>query len=183
MDWILANINLAAGLSGAWVIRDGKLCGSVYAAYDKSPYLHMLPAEGTFLDIFSMLPVSAARVATSVDCTAVRVPSSKGYVSDLNSHVLESDSGESARPQPLWAPSRRQPDTCPSCGRTVGNEWEWQPGPNGPNTLCTSCGLGKSRFFCFVLVCIGSQTARRLRWQNGSQACSRDSFCQPLYKN
>jgi peptide-N4-(N-acetyl-beta-glucosaminyl)asparagine amidase len=57
----------ARGLSGSWVIREGKLCGSIYAAYDRSPYLHMVPAEDIFQDIDQLLGTSDTRVATPVD--------------------------------------------------------------------------------------------------------------------
>lgn len=53
------------GISGAWVIRNTELCGIVYAAYDHSPYLHMIPAHTVFLDISRML--SASRVGTYID--------------------------------------------------------------------------------------------------------------------
>lgn len=55
------------GLSGSWVVREGKLCGSIYAAYDRSPYLHMLPAESIFQDVAKLLTTSNIRVATPQD--------------------------------------------------------------------------------------------------------------------
>ncbi|KAF2010599.1 hypothetical protein BU24DRAFT_427715 [Aaosphaeria arxii CBS 175.79] len=54
------------GMSGSWVVRDGQLCGIIYAAYDRSPYLHMLTADQVFGDIESMLGHSV-RVATPAD--------------------------------------------------------------------------------------------------------------------
>lgn len=53
-------------MSGSWVIRDEKLCGIVYAAYDRSPYLHMLPAENVLKDISEFLKTSSVRVANAV---------------------------------------------------------------------------------------------------------------------
>ncbi|OCK81911.1 hypothetical protein K432DRAFT_424542, partial [Lepidopterella palustris CBS 459.81] len=55
------------GLSGAWVVREGKLCGIIYAAYDRSPYLHMLPAEGMFQNIAKLVQASIVRVANAQD--------------------------------------------------------------------------------------------------------------------
>src|SRR4051794_12788976 len=54
-------------MSGSWVVRDGKLCGVVYAGYERSPYLHMLPTEEIFQDIAELLEASTVRVATAAD--------------------------------------------------------------------------------------------------------------------
>ncbi|KAH4401338.1 hypothetical protein HBI81_223020 [Parastagonospora nodorum] len=57
----------AAGISGAWVVRNEKLCGIIYAAYETSPYLHMLSAESVFQEIQAMIPGQDVRVATDED--------------------------------------------------------------------------------------------------------------------
>ncbi|KAH7070517.1 hypothetical protein BKA63DRAFT_78513 [Paraphoma chrysanthemicola] len=57
----------AHGLSGSWVVREGKLCGVIYAAYDLSPYLHMLPAERMFQDIAEVVQTPIVRVANAQD--------------------------------------------------------------------------------------------------------------------
>lgn len=57
----------AHGMSGSWVVRGGTLYGIVYAAYDRSPYLHMLPAENLFRDIAELLQASEVRVAKAQD--------------------------------------------------------------------------------------------------------------------
>jgi hypothetical protein len=59
----MLNISIAHGLSGSWVIREGKLCGIIYAAYTLSPYLHMFSAEKMFQDIAEVLQTSIPRVA------------------------------------------------------------------------------------------------------------------------
>ena len=46
---------LVAGISGSWVVRQGTLCGIVYAAYEQTPYLHMLCAEDIFRDLSEFL--------------------------------------------------------------------------------------------------------------------------------
>jgi hypothetical protein len=61
-------------LSGSWVVREGKLCGVVYAAYDRSPYLHMLPAEEMFQNIAEFLQASVVRVANAQDIEGTQEP-------------------------------------------------------------------------------------------------------------
>ncbi|KAF2681468.1 hypothetical protein K458DRAFT_457051 [Lentithecium fluviatile CBS 122367] len=55
------------GLSGSWAVRDGKLCGIVYAAYSSSPYMHIIPAERVFQDIARVFGPSIPRVASVQD--------------------------------------------------------------------------------------------------------------------
>lgn len=50
-------------MSGSWVVRDGNLYGSIYAAYDRSPYLHMIPAENIIQNISEFLGTSDVSVA------------------------------------------------------------------------------------------------------------------------
>lgn len=49
------------------MVRGEKLCGSIYAAYHGSPYLHMLPAQDIFKDLNQLLGTSDTRVATPSD--------------------------------------------------------------------------------------------------------------------
>ncbi|KAF2736403.1 hypothetical protein EJ04DRAFT_551299 [Polyplosphaeria fusca] len=51
------------GWSGSWVVRDDKLCGMIYAAYDHTPYLHMLPIEDVFNAIREVLSATVVKVA------------------------------------------------------------------------------------------------------------------------
>ncbi|KAH7360029.1 hypothetical protein BKA66DRAFT_218572 [Pyrenochaeta sp. MPI-SDFR-AT-0127] len=64
--WILTNCD-AHGMSGSWVVHEGSLCGVVYAAYDRSPYVHMLPADTMFQNIIELLQASVVRVANAQD--------------------------------------------------------------------------------------------------------------------
>jgi hypothetical protein len=41
-------LKAVAGISGSWVVSNGKLYGIIYAAYPSNPYLHMLLAESMF---------------------------------------------------------------------------------------------------------------------------------------
>jgi hypothetical protein len=61
-------------LSGSWVVREDRLCGIIYAAYDRSPYLHMLPAESVFQDIAELVKASVVRVAYAQDIYDHKVP-------------------------------------------------------------------------------------------------------------
>jgi hypothetical protein len=61
-------------MSGSWVVREGKLCGVIYAAYDRSPYLHMLPAERIFQDIAELVKASIVRVANARDIYVHKTP-------------------------------------------------------------------------------------------------------------
>ena len=49
---------VAHGISGSWVVREEKLCGVIYATYDRIPYFHMLPAEQIFENIAELLHTS-----------------------------------------------------------------------------------------------------------------------------
>ncbi|KAI4647125.1 uncharacterized protein J4E78_009101 [Alternaria triticimaculans] len=55
------------GLSGSWVVREGKLLGVIYAGNASSSYLHMLPAEGMLYTITRLVGANVARVATPRD--------------------------------------------------------------------------------------------------------------------
>jgi hypothetical protein len=54
-------------MSGSWVVRKRKLCGIIYAAHSRSPYLHMIPAEEFFRDIASVVGITDVKVATVQD--------------------------------------------------------------------------------------------------------------------
>ncbi|KAF2269650.1 hypothetical protein CC78DRAFT_601821 [Lojkania enalia] len=72
----------APGLSGSWVVKNCKLLGIVYAAYDRTPYLHMLPVERVFHDITQFLGVSSVRVATGQDVQSVKHFAETGGLND-----------------------------------------------------------------------------------------------------
>jgi hypothetical protein len=63
----ILTVTAEPGLSGSWVIRNRAFCGVVYAAHDKSPYIHMLSAETVFENLKEVLNVSELRVALPSD--------------------------------------------------------------------------------------------------------------------
>lgn len=52
---IQTDMPLECGVSGAWVLSDGKLAGVMIAIYDDEPYAHMLPISQFFSDIKALL--------------------------------------------------------------------------------------------------------------------------------
>ncbi|CAN9248136.1 unnamed protein product [Alternaria alternata] len=53
------------GLSGSWVVREGKLCGVVYAGSSSIPYLYIIPAEIMLENVKKLLGAGTVRVATA----------------------------------------------------------------------------------------------------------------------
>ena len=49
----------ASGCSGAWVVRDGSLCGYIFAVYEDEPYAHIITSEKLISDIASVTGVSS----------------------------------------------------------------------------------------------------------------------------
>lgn len=56
------------------MVRKGHLLGVVYAAYNQSPYLHMVPIETVFKNIRDFLQTSDIRVANEADLRATPQP-------------------------------------------------------------------------------------------------------------
>lgn len=52
---IQTEVPLERGLSGTWVLGDGRLTGVIIAVYDDEPYAHMLPVSQIFSDIQALL--------------------------------------------------------------------------------------------------------------------------------
>ena len=52
-------------MSGAWVVRDQKLCGYIVASYAHSPYAHIITAQKALEDISAV---------TGVDATNITIP-------------------------------------------------------------------------------------------------------------
>ncbi|KAK4454885.1 hypothetical protein QBC34DRAFT_391006 [Podospora aff. communis PSN243] len=50
---IQAELPLASGVSGSWVVRDGALCGMIAAINEREPFAHMIEAQRLFSDIKS----------------------------------------------------------------------------------------------------------------------------------
>ncbi|CAO2647088.1 Nn.00g080100.m01.CDS01 [Neocucurbitaria sp. VM-36] len=88
------------GLSGSWVVRDGKLCGVIYAAYARSPYLHMIPAETVFKDIKTMLHKSHVTVATTAEISAILKRRNFGRSEEVDQSRVIAQSGEPKRAHP-----------------------------------------------------------------------------------
>lgn len=83
----IANYHADPGMSGSWVIRDGKLCGIIYAAYDRSPYLHMIPAETVFADIKSFMGASTVEVTARAFNNDQDQISSSGFESEFGGNT------------------------------------------------------------------------------------------------
>ncbi|KAK2867976.1 hypothetical protein FQN49_003281 [Arthroderma sp. PD_2] len=61
---IEVSLDQATGVSGAWVVRGGKLYGCIFAGYTHGRYLHMLPIEDVFRDVADFLGASSVTVAS-----------------------------------------------------------------------------------------------------------------------
>ncbi|QKX58893.1 uncharacterized protein TRUGW13939_06021 [Talaromyces rugulosus] len=75
----LSDYHIGSGISGAWVVHQGKLCGCVFAAYTHGRYLHMLPIDDVFRNITQFSEASSVRVASAEDLATVNKSSREIY--------------------------------------------------------------------------------------------------------
>ncbi|CAI9630833.1 unnamed protein product [Alternaria burnsii] len=87
------------GLSGSWVVREGKLCGVVYAGSVSIPYLYIIPAEIMLEDVKKLLGASTVRVATAQNISTWKLEN-VGFVPTFGSSTYASSSSGAAYIQP-----------------------------------------------------------------------------------
>ncbi|RYO61377.1 hypothetical protein AA0116_g5244 [Alternaria tenuissima] len=79
------------GLSGSWVVREGKLCGVVYAGSVSIPYLYIIPAEIMLEDVKKLLGASTVRVATAQNISTWKLEN-VGFIPTFGSSAFASSS-------------------------------------------------------------------------------------------
>jgi hypothetical protein len=82
---------IAPGLSGSWVVREGKLCGVVYAGSVSIPYLYIIPAEIMLEDVKKLLGASTVRVATAQNISTWKLEN-VGFIPTFGSSAFASSS-------------------------------------------------------------------------------------------